>query len=95
MSGIGNSIETDLVGEVIELVRLRKGNVPWPYARGLCRAVTSDGGGGLYLWLEIRDAKDVELSDQHGYSKPSIGDVILASTDDGGEPIRMRLVKTP
>lgn len=96
MSGIGNSIETDLVGEVIELVRMQDETTPWPYARGLCRAVTPGHEGSyLFLWLEIRDAADAKFSEGHAFSRVQPGDILPIATDDGREPIRMRLVKQP
>lgn len=94
MSGIGNTVETDLVGEVIELSRMRDKEV-WPLARGLCRAVTNADAGALWLWLEIRSDEDARFSEGRAWSPLRIGDVLPICTDDGNGAIRMRLVKSP
>lgn len=99
MAGIGNSIDTDLVGEVIEVVRMwidgRDPHGPIrtrPIARGLCRAVT-ERDGDLVLWLEIRTPADI--AGTVGVADVAIGDVIRQTSDDGGDSIRIRLVKQP
>lgn len=96
MSGIGNTIETDLVGEVIEMIRMwtdRQDNVVTrKIARGLCRAVTVQDGD-LVLWLEIRTPEDI--AGTMGSRDLMIGDVVRQISDDGGDPIRIRLVKQP
>lgn len=88
MSGIGNTIETDLVGEHIELWR----NHPRVerVGRGRCRAITPyDRSNGLNLWLEVVDERD-----RRGWPfDTAIGDVVLTGTDDGGYPIKIRLIK--
>jgi len=99
VSGIGNSLETDLVGEVIELWRVSVDRKTMEIAkkliaRGLCRAVTSiDDGRTMLLWLEIRTEADIKGC--VFTADVSIGDVLPFPTDDGGQTIRMRLVKQP
>lgn len=79
---INPAIETDLVGEIIEI---RRGDTGWIggtgwslFARGLCRAVTAFGSeGGIWLWLEVRTELDREsYREDYGDQLPVLGDVI-------------------
>lgn len=103
MGGIGNTIETDLVGELIELHEMRisyANRTAEPYtitiARGRCRAVTLDHKDDfcLHLWLEVIDEACCRVFSVHE-NDVRIGDVIRVGADHGGARIRMRLIKEP
>lgn len=96
MSGIGNAIETDLVGELVDLIDIDTGSARLPSrdgrtsaipgrppsvttrASGLVRAAMSDDDGGMIVWIEIREQRDIEtVGDRYGAAfTPRIGDVL-------------------
>lgn len=85
---INPTIETDLVGEMIEVYE-RHDHHPSLLARGRCRAVTSSAPGEIQLWLEILVA-----GDHCGYLS-EVGDIVRVSSDTGQGDNIIRLVKTP
>ncbi len=91
---INPSIETDLVGELIEVHEPVHGTVTDSsrlLARGRCRAVTYDNRGSLILWLEVVAWPNPLYC--HHMDAPQIGDVYLVHTDYGNGPCFLRLVK--
>jgi hypothetical protein len=96
VSGIGNTIETDLVGERIEIQKATWSSTDSKIkviGRGRCRAVTAKDGV-MILWLEIVDDDDARGWDI-GWLRASlsIGDVIRIATDDGHATFFLRLLK--
>ena len=93
---IGATIETDLIGELIEVLQPYREERPLPdgfgpikhrvTGRGRCRAVTVNPQGDMILWLEIVDAKTpVDLwqgVDFAAEARPAIGDVYRVTIND-------------
>lgn len=105
-AGIGNSIETDLVGEHVEVIEVEHG-APKPSlrvrVRGLVRAVLLGYQQWCpTLWIELRCADDIVATSSFidwGYPNGlQIGDVIQIGTagENGyGAYTVIRIVKAP
>ncbi len=94
MAGIGNTVETDLVGETVEVMYSQEyGESYAKRARGRVRAARLTTSGTLCLWLEIVTQEDLRVWYRHPL--PAIGDIYIVPTDDGAGQGFLRLVKQP
>lgn len=85
MSGLGSTVDTDLVGELVEVFSRydecydgRPKKVPvekWPIARGRVRAVTASTDGDLTLFLHLEDEECVGRS-KYSHDDAALHDVI-------------------
>lgn len=92
---IGNTIETDLVGEIVEV--WQRDERPRLVARGRVRAATG-ANGGVYVWLELLDHGDVAAADDYlGRPVHRVGDIICmglsSASDYSTYSIYLRLIK--
>lgn len=94
---IGSTIETDLIGELLEVHQpYREMDEHRAYrviARGRCRAATVDPQGDLYLWIEIVDAAALAgFGSALGFGSNDwqIGDVYRVTI---GNAMRLRLLR--
>lgn len=92
MAGIGNTVDTDLVGELVEVYR-RLTVMNDVIARGRVRAVTTSQAGELRLWIEV--VAGVETASVR--ARGEIGEIIVCtvSLDGNYEPTVLRLIKEP
>lgn len=96
---IGNTVETDLIGELVEVILTGSDNGPYNggqyvRARGRVRAATGTADGHICLWIEVLDEDG-----RHVYPllpPPAIGDLVLCSTVPGNHAnraITIRVIK--
>lgn len=101
MSGIGNTIETDLVGEFVEVIdpgeygNLYRERHVRTVARGRVRAVHTNRDHQLCLWLEVVYAWDASSWTWTTATLPEIGDVLVVCVDGGNGTRTLRLIKHP
>jgi hypothetical protein len=81
---INPTVETDLVGEMIEITEDR-GKYIKVLGKGRCRAITAATGGWLVFWLEVLEQFDV--------FKP--GDLIFCNSQGNqGYGVTIRIIKS-
>ncbi len=90
---INPAVETDLVGDVIEVYEYAydRATVSGKGAlrgRGLCRAVTALPAGDMRLWLEVRDDNDKWSFG----ADTAVGDIVAMTVDSSST--RLRLVRS-
>lgn len=80
MAGIGNTVETDLVGEVVEVFSTKSRTCQM---RGRVRAVTpllsKDDAVGVCLWIEMPDKECLDASFHYHGGHGAIGDILTVS----------------
>jgi hypothetical protein len=103
---IGNTVDTDLIGEVVEVVfisgtRTGEGRVtgigaPWTrhvFLRGRVRAVTP-ADKGMVLWLHIFDEECLALTRSTApNSVAAVDDIVAVPTYDGTRNALIHLIR--
>ena len=94
MAGIGTTIETDLVGEMLEVWLPQEVGDPRRVARGRCRAATTaPPSGDIRLWLEITDETDASYSWGNG-ARPAVGDILCVTASNYFGAGFLRLIRS-
>ena len=89
MSGIGNTVETDLVGELVQIWQRGDEQAPQPVliASGRIRAVSCGNANGyIHAFVELLTADDVQATDLYLRRKLHVvGDIICVTITNGSD----------